>query len=284
MKLNNKKSSIYIPDNQAENIALERTTHMSIAAHQDDTEIMAYHGISECFGNNDKWFFSVIATNGSGSPRNGIYAKFTDEQMQEVRIKEQKKAAYLGEYSALALLNHPSSVVKSQNNVLENDIKELILNARPKILYTHNLADKHDTHVAVSVKVINVLRSIPEKYHPEKIYGCEVWRNLDWINDNEKVIFDTSKQPNIAAALVEIFDSQISGGKRYDLAIMGRRLSNSTYFAHDKIDNSNSLTYAMDLKPLITNKSLSLTDYITEYIDRFKQDVIDKIKKIEAKE
>ena len=56
---------------------------------------------------------AVIVTNGAGSPRDGIYAGYDDQQMQEVRRLEQKKAAFVGEYSAVAFLNHPSSAIKS---------------------------------------------------------------------------------------------------------------------------------------------------------------------------
>src|SRR5207247_1923537 len=99
-----------------EDAALKRTTHMGIAAHQDDVEIMCLEGILAGFGNSEKWFTAVIVTNGAGSPRDGIYAKYSDDQMQVVRQQEQKKAAYVGEYSAAVLLNHPSSAVKSSNN------------------------------------------------------------------------------------------------------------------------------------------------------------------------
>ena len=83
-------------------MALKRVTHMSIAAHQDDVEIMALEGILAGFGSREKWFMAVIVTNGAGSPRDGLYASYNDEQMQEVRRLEQKKAAFVGEYSAVA--------------------------------------------------------------------------------------------------------------------------------------------------------------------------------------
>ena len=85
---------------------------MAVGAHQDDVEIMAFDGILQCFGRKDKWFLSVTVTNGSGSPRTGVYADFTDEQMMEVRRQEQKKAAVVGEYAAAALLDYPSSAAK----------------------------------------------------------------------------------------------------------------------------------------------------------------------------
>ncbi len=85
---------------------------MSIAAHQDDIEIMAYDGILKCFNNPKEWFFGVVVTNGSGSARDGEYKNYTDEDMINIRKLEQKKAAFIGEFGALALLDHPSKEVK----------------------------------------------------------------------------------------------------------------------------------------------------------------------------
>jgi len=263
-----------VPDNTTIGEAMKKTTHLAISAHQDDIEIMAYDGIGQCFGRNDKWFMAVVVTNGAGSARNGLYADYTDEKMRQVRKVEQKKAAFVGEYSALALLDYSSSEVKNHSNMdIVNEIKELILAARPEVVYTHNLADKHDTHLGTAMKVIKALRELPEEVLPEKVYGCEVWRNLDWVNDEEKVVFDVSSHPNIASAVLEVFDSQICGGKRYDLATAGRRLGNATYYASHETDASSALSYAMDLTPLIKDKSMNICEYITGYIDRFKADV-----------
>ncbi|MCX7747665.1 MAG: PIG-L family deacetylase [Clostridia bacterium] len=280
MKLKNSSAELFIPDNKPVEEAIQRTTHMAISAHQDDIEIMAHHGALECFGRDDKWFFGVVVTNGAGSPRDDLYASYTDEEMQKVRKLEQKKAAFVGEYGAQALLDYSSSAVKDPNgrDVIE-EIKELVTMAKPKIIYTHNLADKHDTHIGVVTKVIKALRELPESDRPEKLYGCEVWRNLDWVNDDEKVVFDVSAHPNIAAALVEVFDSQICGGKRYDLATVGRRLANATYAASHGTDNASSLIYGMDLTPLIKDVNLDIVEYVQGYISRFAQDVTNKLKK-----
>lgn len=281
MRLKNIGAEIFVPDNTPAAEAVRRTTHMAIAAHQDDIEILAYDGIGKCFGKEeDRWFMGVVVTNGSGSPRNGLYADFTDERMREVRKLEQKKAAIVGEYSAMVLLDYSSQDVKdAQNSDISLEIKQLIMAARPSVIYTHNLADKHDTHVAVAVKVIHALRSLPEDALPEKVYGCEVWRNLDWMMDDEKISFDVSSHPNIASALLEVFDSQICGGKRYDLATVGRRLGNATFAASHGTDGASAVSYAMDLTPLILDKSLDVCAYVTSYIERFKEDVADKIER-----
>jgi len=280
MKFHKANAEIFIPDNEDLSKAIKRTTHLSIAAHQDDIEIMSFDGILQCFGKEDKWFTGVVVTNGSGSPRTGLYESYTDEQMQTVRIKEQKKAAYVGEYAAQIFLQYSSSEVKDpfNKNVIE-DICQLIMAAKPKIVYTHNLADKHDTHVAVAIRVLQALRELPEEYLPDKVYGCEVWRDLDWMIDSEKVIFDISEHENIASALINVFDSQICGGKNYDLAMMGRRRANATFSSSHTTDSATCLSYAMDLTPLIKDKTLNISSYVQERIESFKHDVSKRLKK-----
>ncbi|OPZ91383.1 MAG: hypothetical protein BWY74_01977 [Firmicutes bacterium ADurb.Bin419] len=157
------------------------------------------------------------------------------------------------------------------------DIKELVRNARPKVIYTHNLADKHSTHVAVALSVIKAIRELPAELRPEKLYGCEVWGKLDWLNDNEKVLFNVSERPNIASALLSVFDSQICGGKRYDQAVCGNRQSNATFMSHNTVDAYSSVIYGMDFTELIRDVSLDIKEYIKGYIDRFCTEVTERI-------
>jgi LmbE family N-acetylglucosaminyl deacetylase len=280
MKFHNPGSEIYVPDGGPAEQALARTTHFGIGAHQDDLEIMAYHGILECFGQHDKHFTGVTVTNGAGSPRDDLYASYSDEDMQKVRRVEQCKAAYVGEYSAQVFLDYTSGAVKDRNNPdVVADLKQLLSAARAKIVYTHNLADKHDTHVGVALRVIQAIRSLPANARPEKLYGCEVWRGLDWLNDNDKVLFDVSAHENLAMSLVGIFDSQICGGKRYDLATAGRRRANATYFASHATDVASSVIFGVDLTPLIQDDKLDPVKYITSFIDRFSQEVSARLTK-----
>ena len=271
---------IYIPDGLEEQAAVARTTHLAIAAHQDDIEFMAYAPIAECFGSSDKWFGAVVVTDGAGSPRSGIYADYTDEEMKKVRVVEQKKAAFLGEYSFLALLGHPSKEVKAGERAIAEEIASLIQKARPKYLYTHNLADKHETHVATALRVIAALRLLKPEERPEKVFGCEVWRDLDWLPDDEKIYLDCGPHPNLMRALSAVFDSQIAGGKRYDLAAEGRRLANATFSASHACDTYSALNYAMDLTPLMDG-NVDIADFITSAIDRFKEQVREGIRKFQ---
>ena len=258
MKLSQAGAEIWVPDGVSEAAALERVTHLAIAAHPDDVEIMALEGILACFGRSDQWFCAVIVTGWRRQPLRGVpYAAYTDRQMQSVRQAEQKKAAFVGEYAAVALLNHPSSAVKSSANPgPQSDLKALLAATRPQIVYTHNLADKHDTHVAVALRTIAAIREFPADERPSKLYGCEVWRDLDWLVDSDKMVFRLGERENIAAALVGVFDSQIAGGKRYDLGTLGRRRAHATYYQSHTVDLAQGLNFAVDLTALIENETL----------------------------
>lgn len=274
MNLSSPEADLYIPDGTSLEIALSRTTHLCLAAHQDDTEIFAYHGILACYQQASSWFSSVIVTDGGGSSRNGVYAGYTDEQMKAVRREEQRKAAHIGEYSVQIQLSHPSKSVKDpQNASVTADLRKVLLATRPEIVYLHNPADKHDTHIAVLTHCLKALRSLPRELRPKKVYGGEVWRGLDWLLDTDKQVLDTSKHANLAASLVSVFDSQISGGKRYDLATAGRRLANATYFESYSTDKIAAIDWAMDLTPLIEDEKLSLVEYTRAFIGRFSNDV-----------
>lgn len=281
MNLANPGAQIYVPDGIASDEAIARTTHMAIGAHQDDIPIMAYDGILQCFNRADDWFLAVTVTDGSGSPRDDLYADYSDHEMRIVRIEEEKKAAYVGEYGAAVLLDYPSAAAKDPlSGVIVEELAGLVNAAHPSIVYTHNLADKHDTHVATALRTLAAIRSLPPEYRPDKVYGCEVWRDLDWMADADKVAFDVSVHQNLGAALVGVYDSQVSGGKRYDLATAGRRLANATFSESHVVDTAEALIYAMDLTPLVEQPEASITGYVQNHIDRLAAEVSARISRL----
>jgi len=281
MKLSRSDADIFVPDGKELEGALSRTTHLCVGAHQDDQEFMAYHGIAECFGLKDKWFGGVVVTNGAGSARSGLYADYSDDDMKEIRRHEQRKASVIGEYSVQLQLNHPSSIVKDgAADEVVSDLTEILLATRPQIVYTHNPADKHDTHVAVALRTIAAVRAMPAEARPEKVIGCEIWRSLDWLCDPDKQVLPVDSHPNLAAALSGIFDSQIVGGKRYDTAVMGRRMANATFFESHQVDTYDALSWGMDLTEVACNPGVDVADYTFSYIERFRKEVEERLAKL----
>jgi LmbE family N-acetylglucosaminyl deacetylase len=274
-------AELFIPDGRSATEGLARTTHMGIAAHQDDLEIMAFDGILACFGQPDRWFCGVVMTDGAGSPRAGIYQDYSDEEMQQVRRQEQEKAAVIGEYGAQALLDYPSAVVKDgADGRPVADLVQLLEVGRPEVVYTHNLADKHETHVAAALRTIEAIRQLPAGARPERLYGCEVWCDLDWLPDAAKIAFDVSAHENLQAALLGVFDSQVAGGKRYDLATLGRRRANATYYATHDVDQASGMTFAMDLTPLVNDVGADIDTYVEGFIQQFARDVGERLHRL----
>lgn len=255
--------------------ALARTTHLSIATHQDDLEILAFHGIKECYRRSDRWFTGVVVSDGAGSPRSGAYANYTDAQMKATRREEQRKAAVLGEYSIQYQLDYSSAQIKSRASAgdIANDLFEILQAAKPETVYLHNPADRHDTHVAVFLRSLEALRKLPRGQRPARVFGCEVWRDLDWLTDADKIALPVSEHQELALRLCAVFDSQIAGGKRYDLATLARRQAHATFSSSHETDRETGLTLAVDLRPLVDDDRLSPVEFTMGLIERLRDDV-----------
>jgi LmbE family N-acetylglucosaminyl deacetylase len=279
MKLN-PKANLLIPDQATGPAAFSRTTHLGIGAHQDDLEFMAFEGILACYDRTDRWFGGVIMTDGRSSSRKGPYAGWTDDQIAAERIKEQHAAARIGQYSFITQLGYLSKDVRgSAQTDPVDDLVAVLEAARPEIVYLHNPADKHDTHVACFARSIEALRRLPKSARPAKVLGCEVWRALDWMVDREKVAMPVSARPELAQALNEVFATQIVGGKRYDLAVLARRAANATFHDAHASDTETALQWAMDLTPLVQDDTLDVTTFTLGFLERLQQDVAERLRR-----
>lgn len=263
-----------MPDGLPVSRAAKRITHLGIGAHHDDLEFMAFHGILVCRDSREQWFGGVTCTDGSGSVRTGAYAKSTPEELMAARRKEQNAAARIGRYGFMVQLGHPSEIIRSAaDTTLKDELKEILAATQPEIVYTHNPADKHDTHIGVVVAALQAMRELPPARRPRTVWGCEVWRGLDWMPDKDKVRMDVSGHDHLAAALNGAFESQIAGGKRYDLATLGRRAANATFFDPRAADQTGQMIFGMDLTPLVRDEHLDLIEYVSGFIERFRDDV-----------
>ena len=199
--------------------------------------------------------------------------------MREVRRREQRNAATIGEYGVMIQLDYPSATVRNPGeSSLVDDLRGILMAMRPQVIYTHNPADKHDTHIAVLLGALEAMRSLPHEQRPSKVIGCEVWRDLDWLPDAEKVIMDVSGGDHLANQLNAAFQSQIVGGKRYDLATIGRRSANATFLKAKEADRADQVIFGMDLTPLVTDPSCSVPEFVAEKIARFRDEVLGSLK------
>lgn len=264
---------VYVPDGSGQERALERTTHLAVGAHQDDVEGMALAAIQDCFDRDDRWFTGLVCADGAGSPRSGPYAGVADEEMAAIRRREQREAAEVGRYSAVVQLGHDSRVLRALDDEVVAGLADWIARCGARQVLTHNLADRHPTHVAVALAVVRALRSLPRSQQPERLLGGEAWRSLDWLSDEDRVELASPGSEKLAVHLLEVFDSQISGGKRYDLAFVGRRRANATLSSPHEVDTEDQVGLAMDMTPLLREPTLDPVAFVGDKIDRLRLDV-----------
>lgn len=277
----NPASEIYFPSSQSTALGLGSTTHLGIGAHQDDLELIAIHGILAALDHPEKFFTGVVVTDGRGSPRIGRYKDLGDDELWQIRCEEQKEAAQIGKYHAQFMLNHPSESIKSSaRKPIIDEIKQIIKTTTPEIIYTHNLFDSHDTHVAVSLSVIQALREIENPPNFKILFGCEAWRGLDWLVETDKIPLDVSKHIELQEKLLSVFKSQIEGGKNYDLAALGRRQANATFFQSHQKDQASLLGFAMDMTPLIHKPQMDISDFAGLYLDHLIEDVYRRLMRL----
>ena len=249
--------------------ALRGATHLGIGAHHDDLEFMAFEGIATCQGT--RGFAGIVCTDGRGSARAGSMSGTSPDELARIRIAEQEEAARLGDYAAVVQLGFPSA--EAGGAAMVRDLAGLLELSGAQVVYTHNPADKHPTHLAVFASVLKALRSLPKERRPRRLVGCEVWRDLDWMPDGEKVRMDVSGHGELAEKLNAVFVSQISGGKRYDLAVAGRRRANATFAEPREGDAASQVIHGMDLTPLLLDDSLDPVEFACGFIRRFEQEV-----------
>ena len=227
--------------------------YMAVSAHKDDVEMLALDGIFKAYREGGG-FAAAVLTDGGQCPRSKEYAAVGDEDMALLRTAEQKRAAEAGRYEALWLFERTSAEVK---RTLE-------------AVYLHNPFDRHPTHVAACEVALAAINRLDERHKPLKVYGCEVWRDLDWPADADKIALDVSGSDDLAAWLMACFVSQ-NAVKRYDIASMARRAANATFYQSHEGDEATALIYALDLTPL--TKGQSMEDFAAEKLENFRREL-----------
>ena len=272
--MNLNKGTIYLPLNRK----TQPVKWLCICAHQDDCEIMAIDGILKGYYSKKYSFALVETTDGGGSARTGKFANYTDDEMKAVRVKEQEAASEIGKYNSLYMLGYSSKEVKDRNNQqIVDEYVKIIKELRPEVIYTHSILDKHPTHIGVVLKVIQALRKLPKEYQPKKFYGCEVWRGLDWISDDVKLGFNVSRNERLQKRILDVFESQIAGGKAYTKASIGRRYQNATYFQSHSVDSYKMISYAINMGVLLEKPELSVKEFALSFVEDLKKEISETI-------
>ena len=179
-----KSYDIFIPDGAPIEDALNRTSHLAIGAHSDDLEIMAYHGIVNCYGHgeqlNKNWFTGVTATDGRGSSRAGLYSECSDEEMAKIRKEEQNQAAVVGRYSAMLQLGYSSDEIlnKKGSIKLKEDLLSILKETNPIIVYTHNISHLSPVQASSWLPIVLSSSSLTDSQSMAFVFGNMEYSSL----------------------------------------------------------------------------------------------------------
>jgi LmbE family N-acetylglucosaminyl deacetylase len=269
LRLHNPGAEVFVPDGRAPDDALARVTHVGIGAHADDLELMAFHGIAHCLATPGCWFGGVVCSDGARAPRTGRFAGLGDAELRELRRAEQRAAAARGRYAAVAQLDYPSPALLAGDASLVDDLFAFLDATRPRVVYTHEPADRHASHVATCAAAIAALRRLPAEWRPARVLGCEVWRSLDWLAEGDLVRLDVSGHDETWRALLGCFASQIEGARPFDAGALGRARANAVFSEARAAGGGGGVWLAIDLTPLVRDPQLSLDAFVRERIARF---------------
>ena len=261
MKL--KKGTIYTPRKGKKG----PVKFVCICAHPDDCELMAIDGIQRGYRASKYTFACVVTTDGADAERCGRYTKMNDQKMINLLMNEEKKAANIGRYKNVYFMNYSSEEVRDQENEdIINEYVEIIKELKPRVVYTHSLLDRHPTHVAVAVKVINALRTMKKGDQPKVLYGCESERNLEWVAPEKIVTFNVSKNLRLQRQLISVHKSQ-NLARDYVNAAIGRRYVNAVFNKVETKKNAKLTAKAINMTTLLRRKEYPIKRFAMSFID-----------------
>lgn len=267
-------ADVHVPDGGPLGPALGRTTDLGVGAHPDDLELFALAPIGACAVDGGRWFTGITCTDGAGGARVGRFAGMDDASWVACRREEQRRAADVGGYAAMIQLGMPSPRLRTAAGFAElvDELARWLAAAGPAAVYTHDPTDPHPTHAAVSQATVAAVRRLEPSRRPARLLGCEGWRSLDWLPEQDRVRLDAGAHSELGERLIGVFESQLAA-KRYDLAEAGRRRSNAVRRDPRAVDAASAVTLAMDLTPLILDDALDPVDFALAAIDRFRAEV-----------
>ena len=87
------------------------------------------------------------------------------------------------------------------------------------------------------------------------------------------MVFDVSSHSELQSKLLNVFQSQIAGGKNYEKAVIGRRLANATFLDAYSPDEATRLCFAMDMTPLLQDTQLCPNKFVQDILQSLAKEV-----------
>ncbi len=244
----NSRAMKYIPTSNKKG----RQVAMGFAVEAGELEAISCAQISDILCDGNRSFVGVITRTPHDVKPCGAYEDYSEDDMISIRLHEAIKAANIGSYQALYLLN--DGELEEVNEELVNDYAELLTTYKPDIIYTYSPLDVSHEHI-VSLKALLEALSRVEGYNPEHIYAVNYDGEGGLLDKEDLVYLDIDSRYDVIESMISIYVSL----NEVDASIV-------------------PCDTAIDLTRYMVNKHLDLQQLAISLLDKAKSRVLENLK------
>ncbi len=244
----NSRAMKYIPTSNKKG----KQVAMGFAVEAGEIEVISSAHISDILCEGNRSFVGVITRTPHDVLPCGDYEAYSENDMVSVRLHESIKAANIGSYQALYLLN--DGELEEVNEELVNDYYDLLFTYKPDIVYTYSPLDRNKEHI-ISLKALLLALSKLEDYFPEHIYAVH-FDGEGYIFDEEDIVhLDVDSRYDIINSMLSVYVSLSEAG-------------NALYAADT----------AFDLVNHMVNKRIDLKQFVSSMLEKVKARALENLK------
>jgi len=240
-----------------------RKDNMVVISPHPDDDILGAGGVMIEAAEKGRAVFSVIVTDGRGSPRKG--PPISDEDMVALRQKESMAALkVVGAAGGFYFRRKSFDLQGEGGKEVEKDLKDLFEWLTPGEVYLPAPYERHKTHQKVTRLTLAVLRSstAPRPF----LFGYSLWGGF--FGEKKRVARDITPFVRKKVEAVLAHATQIAY-KNYQQGILGKNNAEAIFWESQEVQKATFVETFLDMTEFLEHKDLSLEDFIRQDVETF---------------
>jgi LmbE family N-acetylglucosaminyl deacetylase len=240
-----------------------RKDNMVVISPHPDDDILGAGGVMIEAAEKGRAVFSVIVTDGRGSPRKG--PPISDEDRVALRQKESMAALKVaGAAGGFYLLKRSSELEGEEGTGVERDLRELFESLRPSEVFLPAPYERHRTHIRCTRLTLEALRS--SAWLRPSLLGYSLWGSF--FGEKKRVLRDITPFIRKKVEAVLAHATQIAY-KNYQQGILGKNNAEAIFWESQEVQKATFVETFLDMTELLEHKDLSLEDFIRQDVEAF---------------
>lgn len=244
----NSRAMKYIPTSNKKG----KQVAMGFAVEAGELESISCAHISDVLCDGNRSFVGVITRTPHDVLACGQYVGYSEDDMISIRLHEAIKAANIGSYQSLYLLN--DGELEEVTEELVNDYYDLLITYKPDIVYTYSPFDTSHEHI-VSLKALLMALNKLEGYYPEHIYAVNFDFDGEIFDEDDIVNLDITTRFDVIESMLGVYVSL----NEADMPLY-------------------ACSTAFDLTLYMVNKRLDLQQFVVALLDKVKSRSLENLK------